>query len=81
MIETGLGEPVAAMQSRLQPGAPQGCRLYWRIFRNGIVYVNWTGQLQSVTLPPDRHYLDADGNPVTAITVPDMTGTFVKTTR
>ena len=79
-IEARIGQPLTVFQSRLGLGSPEGYRLYWRTFQNGTVYANWTGQTQTLSLPTDRSYFDADGNAVTKITVPDLTATFVAAT-
>ena len=62
-----LGSPLDQFQSYQQLGTPSyspGFRLYWREYQGGIVYVNWTGTLQTVTLPTNRQYHDINGTPI-----------------
>jgi hypothetical protein len=72
-----LGNPLSAMQSQQQPGKDTGYRLFWRNYANGIVYLNWTGSTQTITLNSKIKYWDPNGTPVTQIQIPDANGTFV----
>jgi hypothetical protein len=76
-IRSNLGEATESMRiDRLGPkGLPYV--LYSRNYEGGIVYVNWTGLPQTITLRSDRHYLDFHHEPVKTITVSDLTGTYV----
>ncbi|MCL4401813.1 MAG: hypothetical protein M1436_03985, partial [Acidobacteria bacterium] len=76
-IAAALGSPAGALQVQREPGLTKGYSLYSRAYEKGIVYVNWTGKAKTVGLPAGQSYFDPDGNPVTQITVPDMTGTYV----
>jgi hypothetical protein len=70
-----LGEPTEVM--RLQSDRDPSYTLYSRTYEHGIVYLNWTGRSQNIALPNGQAYSDADGRPISSITVPDMTGTCV----
>ena len=71
-----LGDPVSAFQSKQQPGAQPGNRLFWRVYTNGYVYLNWTGITQTVILPTGS-WFDPQGNQVSTLTIPTWTGSFV----
>jgi hypothetical protein len=74
-IWNSIGNPTGTLQSA-QIGATVNDRLYSRITQNGIVYLNWTGASQVVTLPPGSSYTDRNGNSVTTLTIPDTTGDY-----
>ncbi len=74
-----LGSPTGPEQDQsFDPNNP-GRRLYSRNFEGGIVYLNWTGATQNVTLPTGQSYFDQNGNAVTQLTLSDETGTYVTT--
>lgn len=78
--KVALGDPIEPMQHRKEPGAPnEGFRLYWRKCVRGIVYVNYTGKRQTVSLPSDKVYYDRDGNPVTQLLLEDLATDYVLT--
>jgi hypothetical protein len=72
-----LGLPTADPQS--QSATNDGYRLYWRTCEGGIVYLNWTGQAQTVTLPTDKQYFDRNGAVVKTLVIPDLAGDYVTT--
>jgi hypothetical protein len=74
-----LGEPTDSM--KIVPVRPKNTayNLYSRTYQHGIVYVNWTGSAQEMILPGTNRYFDFEGKPVTRITLPDLTGTYVTT--
>jgi len=78
-MRQALGDPVSVYQTTQQSGQPVGYNLYWRQYQNGIVYVNWTGQSQTIKLPVGNTYYDHNGNVVSQITMPDLTGDYVTT--
>jgi hypothetical protein len=61
----------------LHSGASAGYRLYMREFENGVIYMNWTGTAQNISLPRYRRYMDALGKPTTHSSIPDLTMTYV----
>lgn len=69
-----LGEPGGALTST-QIGGSTGDRLYSRTTSNGVIYLNWTGSTQTVTLPTGS-WVDRNGNPVTTLSIPDVTGDY-----
>jgi hypothetical protein len=77
-MRSDLGEPTAAMRIERETGKGPPFNLYSRTYERGIIYVNWTGAPQDISLPHDR-YFDFSGRPLTAVTVPDLTGTYVTT--
>ncbi len=77
-MKNALGSPVGPPQDRVEPGAKNdGFRLYWRPMEGGIVYINDSGKAQTIDLPTGREFFDANGKPVTAITVLDHAGEYV----
>jgi hypothetical protein len=80
-IQSALGEPAGAM--RMQPDRDKGnpYTLYSRRYAGGMVYVNWTGRTQQISLPSDRTYFDPEGKAVVSIVLPDLAGTYVSTVR
>lgn len=78
-MRSALGEPTELM--RTKPDAAKGnpYTLYSRKFQRGIVYVNWTGKPQQITLPSDQHYFDPGGQRAKAITLADLAGTYMTT--
>lgn len=69
----GAGSLKVQSFSTLDPGYA----LYSRTCENGIVYLNWSGASRIISLPSGHTYRDPNGNTVTQITVPDITGTYV----
>ncbi|MBI4874087.1 MAG: chitobiase/beta-hexosaminidase C-terminal domain-containing protein [Acidobacteria bacterium] len=79
-MKDALGAPVSPAQDSPAPGLTAfGRRLYWRSCEGGIVYLNWAGREQRVTLPSDRPYYDRNGDRVSAIVIPDRQGDHVLT--
>ena len=78
-MQAALGEPADSM--KITPDRPKGSPydLYSRTCQRGIVYVNWTGRTQEIVLPGTGRYFDLEGKPVTRLTLPDLTGTYVTT--
>jgi hypothetical protein len=76
-INSALGNPVGAIQSKLAPGLAGGYQLFWRQFEGGLVYLNLTGSTDTVQLPSGQQYFDSQGALVTQITIPDLTGCYV----
>jgi hypothetical protein len=72
-MRDSLGLPSAPAQT--QSATSDGYRLYWRNCEGGIAFLNWTGQTQTVNL--GGTYYDRQGNAVTSITIPDLTGDYV----
>ena len=79
-MDADLGTPLADFESQPVAGLGIGHRLFWRRFDGGVVYFNWTGSPQTVTLPTDRSYYDPRGQSVTTIAVSDGGGAYVRTT-
>jgi len=77
-----LGNPVGTFQSTLRTGkgTSVSSRLFWREFTEGYVYLNMTGITQTVTLPAGK-WVDPSNNPVTKLTLPTSTATFVTAAR
>jgi hypothetical protein len=77
LMHAALGDPTDSM--KITPDRPKGSpyNLYSRTCQRGIVYVNWTGRTQQIALPGTDRYLDVEGKPVTSLTLPDLTGTYV----
>jgi hypothetical protein len=73
-----LGEPTGRASDQLYGanGHP-GYRLYSRQTSHGIVYLNWSGQAVTVSLPKDKVYLDRNGQVITSLTIPDLGGDYV----
>ena len=72
-MRDSLGLPTATAQT--QSATNDGYRLYWRNCEGGIAFLNWTGQTQTVSL--GGTYYDRAGNPITSVTIPDLTGDYV----
>jgi hypothetical protein len=70
-----LGVPTGAAGHQAYRTDQPGYQLYWRETNNGIVYLNWTGQSVTVTLP--GWYTNRFGNLVNTLTIPDLTGDYV----
>ncbi len=70
-----LGNPTGALQST-QLGGTVNDRLYSRTTQNGVIYLNWSGATQTVTLPAGAGYVDRTGSVVTQLTIPDLTGDY-----
>jgi hypothetical protein len=77
-MQAALGQPTAAAidQAYGDSGHP-GYRLYSRPTSHGIVYLNWSGEMRTISLPEDKAYFDRNGNLVTTLTVPDLRGDYV----
>lgn len=78
-LTSALGNPTGPVQSVQNTTTPSywpGYRLYWRQFDGGIVYSNWTGSTRTIPLPTGSLYFDLNGNPITQITVPDLTAGY-----
>ena len=71
-----LGDAVSALQESAAHG-DVASRLYSRQFGGGYVYLNWTGSTQTVTLPAGK-WVDPNNKAVTKISIPNLTGTFVR---
>lgn len=80
LTRAALGEPAEAM--KITPDRAKGSpyNLYSRVYQRGIVYVNWTGSTQEVVLPAGARYFDPNGKPVTRLSLPDVSGTYITTT-
>jgi len=75
-MQQALGLPTAPATDS-QYGTDPGFRLYSRATSNGLVYLNWSGQSLTITLPNGATYLDRNGNQVTSLTIPDLSGNYV----
>jgi hypothetical protein len=75
-IRNNLGLPTAASQS--SSPTLDGYRLYSRTTEGGVVYMNWTGQTQTVPLPSGQYY-DHNGNAITSLIIPDLTADYAVT--
>jgi hypothetical protein len=71
-----LGLPTAPATDQ-QYGDDPGFRLYSRATSTGLVYLNWSGQTLTITLPTGATYFDRNGNRVTSLTIPDLSGDYV----
>ena len=80
-MRSALGQPAARMRYEPDTGKGNAYELYSRLYQRGIVYVNWTGKPQPITLPADRHYFSPNGQAIKALTLPDLAGTYVTTDR
>jgi len=78
-IKNALGSPISPPQSQREPGQEEGFRLFWRRCEGGIIYFNMTGLTKTITLPDDSPYFDANGNPITTITLGDLEGEYATT--
>ena len=77
-MQAALGTPVAAATNQdYNFDGWEGYRLYSRQTQKGMVYLNWSGQTQTVTLPTDQVCIDRSGNVVTTLTIPDLSGDYV----
>jgi hypothetical protein len=75
-MQQALGLPTGPATD-YQYGSDPGFRLYSRPTSNGLVYLNWSGQTLTITLPSGTTYFDRNGNPVTTLTIPDLSGDYV----
>lgn len=73
-VWNALGNPTADYSVSTQTPGPA---LYSRSYQGGIVFLNWTGQTQIITLPTGKTYYDPSGASVTQITLSDKTGSYV----
>jgi hypothetical protein len=78
-MRAALGEPTEAL--KIMPDRSKGSpyNLYSRTCQRGIVYVNWTGKTEEIVLPGGARYFDPEGKPVTRLSLPDVSGTYVTT--
>ena len=76
-MATALGTPTGTTVVTPQAGYPVGYNLYSRTTTGGIAYLNWSGVAKTITLPAGRQYVNAAGQPVTQIYIPDMSGDYV----
>lgn len=72
-----LGRPIGLLTSEKR-GATDSSRLYQRETESGIVFLNWTGQTQTVTLPSNKRYLDRNGKLVKQIKIANQSGDYVQ---
>ena len=78
LMQTALGQPTGpATDYANADSVTPGYRLYSRPTAHGIVYLNWSGNTLTIPLPQDKTYFDRNGNVVTALTIPDLTGDYV----
>jgi Chitobiase/beta-hexosaminidase C-terminal domain len=79
-IFDALGKPAGPVTASNGPSPATTCTgasnstshcLFSRQFEGGRIYLNNTGQTQTVTLPNGTWYLNNSGSPVTSITLPD----------
>jgi hypothetical protein len=75
-MQHALGLPTAPAID-YQYGNDPGFRLYARATSNGLVYLNWSGQPLTITLPTGATYLHRNGKHVTRLTIPDLSGDYV----
>jgi hypothetical protein len=75
-MQQALGLPTGPATD-YQYGSDPGFRLYSRATSNGLVYLNWSGQTQTIALPTGRTYFDRNGNHVTKLIIPDLSGDYV----
>jgi Chitobiase/beta-hexosaminidase C-terminal domain len=75
-----LGNAKSALQVSQPTAAGNGYRLFWRNYEGGIVYLNWTGTMQTVQLGNQDTYYDPTGKQVSQIQIPDARATYVTTT-
>ena len=78
-MKAALGQPSSDLQVSQPTTAGSGYRLFWRNFEGGVVYLNWTGNTQTIPLDSQHIYFDPAGNRVTQIQVPDGVGTYLMT--
>lgn len=74
-MDNALGAPVATADV-VQQGA-EGYNLYSREMEGGIIYLNMTGAPVTVPLPAGRTYYDRQGEKITQLTIPDLSGDYV----
>jgi hypothetical protein len=74
-----LGDPTGSMKINADAVKGSPYNLYSRTYQHGIVYVNWTGKTQNISLPADHTHFDHTGRPVTRIALSDLAGTYVTT--
>ena len=75
-MQQALGLPTEPA-SDSQYGSDPGFRLYSRSTSNGIVYLNWSGQTVTITLPRGRAYFNRNGHQITKLIIPDLSGDYV----
>jgi len=75
-----LGNAKSALQVSQPTAAGNGYRLFWRNYEGGIVYLNWTGTMQTVQLDNQDNYYDPTGKQVSQIQIPDASATYITTT-
>lgn len=78
-MRSALGAPAGAMRIEPDPIKGNPYSLYSRTYQRGIVYVNWTGKAQNISLPANHTYFDPAGRPVSKIVLSDLAGTYVST--
>jgi hypothetical protein len=77
-MKNDLGLPVAdPVDQQARGQSDPGYRLYSRQTQGGIVYLNYTGSTQTITLPAGQTYYDHSGTAVTSLTIPELTGDYV----
>lgn len=72
-----LGNPLGPYQMQSFSTTNPGMVIYSRAYEGGMVYLNWSGTTQIVTLPTGQTFYSQTGAPVTSLTIPDVTGTYV----
>jgi hypothetical protein len=75
-MQQALGLPTGPATD-FQYGTDPGFWLYSRPTSNGLVYLNWSGQTLTITLPTGAKYVDRNGNHVTSLTMADLSGDYV----
>lgn len=76
-MQRALGEPNGRASDQLyETNGHPGYRLYSRPTAHGIVYLNWSGNTVTISLPKDKAYFDRGGKPVTRLTIPDLRGDY-----
>jgi hypothetical protein len=74
-MQQALGLPTGPATDH-QYGSDPGSRLYSRATSNGLVYLNWSGDTLTIILPTGSTYFDRNGNNVTSLTIPDLSGDY-----
>ncbi len=79
-IGSALGEPTSSFSCK--PAAETatenpGLCVYSRTFQNGAVYLNWTGKAQTIKLPTNEVFYDANHRVVTSLSLPDLRAAYV----
>ncbi len=77
-LSTTLGPPTGPFTcQQITSNKTLGLCVYSRPFQNGILYLNWTGSAQEVTVPKTGTFYSSSHARITSLSIPDLRAGYV----